>query len=71
MTTMERTVQSRGYQDPSEVYEKRVSWTLTFTETGEDSPIHIAANDWSGREIVLPVGVILEMAEVLGIKTPV
>jgi len=62
---MERTVKTRGYQDPLERFEKHFPWTFVFDETGDNAPVHISAEDWSDRNIALPVGVILEMAEVI------
>ena len=62
---MERTVRTRSYQDPLESYEKRFPWTFVFDGADEDAAVHIASEDWSDRHIALPVGVILEMAEVL------
>ena len=68
---MERTVQTRSYQDPLEpAFEKVLPWTFVFSSTEENTPIHITADDWSDREISLPVGVILEIAEVLRAQMP-
>ena len=59
---MEKTVQTRRYQDPLEgSFEKLVPWTFTFTNVDENSTVHIAADDWSDRKISLPIGVILEI----------
>ena len=66
---MEKTVQTRRYQDPLEgSFEKLVPWTFTFTNVDENSTVHIAADDWSDRKISLPIGVILEMAEVIRLQ---
>lgn len=63
---MAKTVQTRHYQDPLEgEFERRIPWTFIFSSTVEDAPVRILADDLSGREIAIPVGAILEMAEVL------
>jgi hypothetical protein len=63
---MERTVRTRSYQDPLEgAFEKRFPWSFILADTTADSPIHIVADDMSGREFSLPAGVILEMAEAI------
>lgn len=63
---MERTVQTRRYQDPLEgSFEKIFPWTFVFTSTDENASVHILADDFSGRQFSLPVGAIIEMAEVL------
>ena len=68
---MKRTVQTRHYQDPlEERFEKRIPWTFVFDSTDDDSPVCVLADDFSKREIMLPVGAIMEMAEVLAAKQP-
>jgi len=63
---MERTVQTRSYQDPLEgAFEKLVTWTFIFTSDDEHAPVHVLCDDFSGRQFALPVGAFLEMAEVL------
>lgn len=63
---METSVQTRSYQDPHEgSFEKRFPWTFVFTKSGDDDAIHIVADDLSGRELSLPAGVILEIAEAI------
>ncbi len=66
MGFMELTLQTKGYQDPAESYNKSLRWTATYTE--EDDLVHISADDWSGREINIPLGAILEIAEKLRAK---
>lgn len=69
---MERTIQTKRYQDPLEgAFEKRFPWSFVFTEIDSDSPVHIVADDLSGREFALPIGVVLEMAEALRAQEPV
>jgi hypothetical protein len=66
---MQTTVQSKSYQDPLEgSFEKRLPWTVIFSSTDDDAPVHIVANDFSGREFSLPVGAILEFAEALRLQ---
>lgn len=63
---METTLQTRNYQDPQEgAFKHRFPWTYIFTYTDDDASVHVMADDTSGREITLPVGVILEMARAL------
>ena len=71
MGFMEMTLQTKGYQDPAESYKKPLRWSATFTDVDEDSTVCISADDWSGREITLPLGVILEIAERLRTKQSV
>jgi hypothetical protein len=64
--TMETTLRTRNYQDPQEsAFRRRFPWTFIFTHTDQDASVHVVADDTSGREITLPVGVILEMAKAL------
>lgn len=68
---MERTVQTRSFQDPLEgSFEKLFPWTFIFSDMDENAPVRVMADDKSGREITLPIGVILEMAEVLQAHQP-
>jgi hypothetical protein len=63
---METTVRTNAYQDPlEEQFEKELSWTASFTDTKDNSTIHVASNDWTQRSVVLPAGVILEIAEAI------
>jgi hypothetical protein len=63
---MEITIRTRSYQDPLEdSFEKLVPWVATFTSTDTNAPVHFVADDFSDRQIALPVGVILELAEAL------
>jgi len=63
---MERTARTRSYQDPLEgACEKPLPWTFIFSDTDENATVHISADDWSDRQLAIPVGAILEMAEVL------
>lgn len=66
--TVEMTDQSRSYQDPLEgAFDKALSWSFTFAP---DQNVFISADDWSGREIILPAGVILELAELIRNQEP-
>jgi len=63
---VEKTVQTRNYQDPLEKsFERHLAWTFIFTDTDENASVHIVAEDYSDREFSLPIGAILEMAEVI------
>lgn len=63
---METTLQTRHYQDPQEnAFKRSFPWTYVFTHTDPDAAVHVMADDTSGREITLPVGVILEIARAL------
>lgn len=63
---METTLQTKHYQDPTESdFERRHPWTFVFNDTNSDAPVHVIADDTSGREFSLPVGVILEIARAL------
>lgn len=70
---MEATLQTKCYQDPQEFYEKRFSWNVIFDSANpsSDTPIHIIADDWSGREITLPLGVLEEIIAALRVEQPV
>ena len=64
---MEATFQTKCYQDPAEFYEKRFPWTVVYSDhdPDPDTPVHISADDWSDREITIPLGVIVEIAKLI------
>lgn len=68
MGFMEMTLQTKGYQDPAESYKKPLRWSAVYTDTDENSSVLIFADDWSGREIMIPLGVVFEIAEKLRAK---
>ena len=63
---METTVTTKGYQDPAERgFEKLLAWNAVIDGVDDDAPVHLSANDWSDREIALPAGLILEIADAI------
>lgn len=68
---MEKTLVTRDYQDPAEPFDKRLRWNVVFSDTDQDSAIHISAEDWSGRQITLPAGALIEIADMIREKQPV
>lgn len=68
---METTLQTRCYQDPLEDFERSFPWTFVFTDADHNAPVHIVAEDTSGREIALPVGVIFDIADALRALQPI
>lgn len=66
---METTIRTESYQDPAEqAFEKRLSWTFVLFHSDNDASINVVADDMSGREVSLPAGVILEIAEAIQLQ---